>query len=136
MTGDPDFGDGYNWFHDDLVDGVEDARPDFPGIVRHWSRWNREITTFLYGSVKGRRWRLDDRNDGPNGVEKGSLRDRKVPIGVGVQWRFAKAWRLRTDMGVTVYRQLKVTDDDNDEVDSDTMKAPGVFGSLMLQARF
>ncbi len=102
--------------------------------LRLRSKWNSEITTFTYASLRGRRWRLDDRKDGR--VDKGSLRDRKVPIGVGVQWKFAKGWRLQTDLGVVAYRQLKTSNEDNDEIDSDKMKAPGVFGSLMLQARF
>jgi hypothetical protein len=98
------------------------------------SRWNEAITTYFYGTIRGRRWRLDDRNDGV--VDKGSLRDRKVPIGVGVRWKFGDGWRLRADLAVIVYRQLKVTDDDDDKVDTKTADAPGVFGSLELQYRF
>ncbi len=105
------------------------------------SKWNDEITTFVNASMRSRRWRLDDRRDmpfGPSGrsVGKGSLRDRKVPIGVGVQWEFAKGFRLRTSLGLTVYRKIKITDSDNDKVDSKTMDAPGVFGSLKLQYHF
>jgi hypothetical protein len=98
------------------------------------SRWNKKLTTFLYGRMKGRRWRLDDRGDGL--VNKGSLRDRKAPIGIGVQWKFMKGWRLRSDFGLVVFRELKVTDEDGDSVDTETSDAPGVFGSLMFQWRF
>src|SRR5690606_37374808 len=38
--GDPDFGDGYNWFHDSLTNNSENAKGDFPGILRAWNRWN------------------------------------------------------------------------------------------------
>ena len=103
------------------------------------SEWNKSITTYFYGRYKGRRWRLDDRNDAPiNGksVNRGSLRDRRVPIGVGVRWKFLKGWRLRGDFGLIAYRQLKTTDDDGDSVDTVTSDAPGVFGSLLVQRRF
>ena len=98
------------------------------------SRWNKSITTHIYAKFKGRRWRLDDRNDGL--VNRGSLRDRRVPIGVGLQWKFLKGWRLRGDLGLIAYRQLKTTDDDGDSFDTVTSDAPGVFGSLLLQTRF
>jgi len=84
--------------------------------------------------LRGRRWRLDDRKDGI--VGKGSLRDRKVPVGVGLEWKFCDGWRLRSELAVVVYRQLKITDDDDDKVDTQTASAPGVFGSLQLQYRF
>ncbi len=32
MAGDPDFGDGYNWYFDDLRNAGEDALKDYPGI--------------------------------------------------------------------------------------------------------
>ena len=98
------------------------------------SKWNDDLTTFAYATMRGRRWRLDDRNDGI--VDKGSLRDRKVPIGVGVEWKFGDGWRLRTDLAIIAYRQLKVTDDDNDKVDTETSNAPGVMGILQLEYRF
>jgi hypothetical protein len=98
------------------------------------SRWNQDVTTYFYGRLRGRRWRLDDRNDGL--VNKGSLRDRKAPIGIGVRWKFLKGWRLRGDVGLIVYRELRVTDEDGDPVETATGDAPGVFGTLMLQRRF
>jgi len=103
--------------------------------LRLRSKWNQSITTHIYAKYKGRRWRLDDHNDGL-GVNRGSLRDRKVPIGVGLRWKFLKGWRLRGDLGLVVYRQLKTTDDDGDSFDTVTSNAPGVFGILLLQRRF
>jgi hypothetical protein len=102
--------------------------------LRLRSKWNQSITTHIYAKYKGRRWRLDDRNDGE--VNRGSLRDRRVPIGVGLQWKFLKGWRLRGDLGLVVYRELKTTDDDGDSFDTVTSNAPGVFGSLLVQRRF
>jgi hypothetical protein len=98
------------------------------------SKWNKSITTSVYAKYKGRRWRLDDRNDGV--VNRGSLRDRKVPIGVGLRWKFGKGWRLRGDLGIVAYRELRTTDDDGDSFDTVTSDAPGVFGSLLVQRRF
>jgi hypothetical protein len=76
------------------------------------SRWNKAITTNIYAKYAGRRFRLDDRNDGV--VNKGSLRD----------------------LGVVAYRQLKTTDEDGDTVDTTTSNAPGVYGSLVLRKKF
>ena len=98
------------------------------------SRWNKAITTNIYAKYAGRRFRLDDRNDGV--VNKGSLRDRKVPIGMGLQWKFSKGWQLRGDLGVVAYRQLKTTDEDGDTVDTTTSNAPGVYGSLFVRKKF
>ena len=98
------------------------------------SKWSKSITTNIYAKYAGRRFRLDDRNDGV--VNKGSLRDRKVPIGMGLQWKFSKGWQLRGDLGVVAYRQLKTTDEDGDTVDTTTSNAPGVYGSLLLRKKF
>jgi hypothetical protein len=115
------------------IDDVHELATSGLGL-RLRSKWNRSITTYAYGRFKGRRWRLDDREDGI--VDKGSLRDRQAPIGVGVQWKFLKYWRLRGDFGLIVYRQLKVTNEDDDTVDTRASRAPGVFGGLTLRWRF
>jgi hypothetical protein len=98
------------------------------------SKWNQSITTELFAKYMGRRWRLDDQDD--NRVNRGSLRDRRLPIGVGVQWIFLKGWRLRSELGLIAYREFKITNQDGDSRDTVTANAPGVFGSLMLQRRF
>ena len=43
LTGDADFGDRYNWFFDSLNNDGENARADFPGIIRCWNRWGGAI---------------------------------------------------------------------------------------------
>ncbi|MHC5063375.1 MAG: type IV pilus modification PilV family protein [Planctomycetota bacterium] len=39
LSGDPDFPEGYNWFHDSLTYNAQNALADFPGIVRAYDRW-------------------------------------------------------------------------------------------------
>ncbi len=102
--------------------------------VRLKSNWNKTLTTFVYGRFKGRRWRLDDREDGI--VNKGTLRDRQAPIGVGIRWKFLKRWSLRGDFGLLVYRQLKTTNEDDDSINTRTSSGPGVFGGLLLAWRY
>ncbi len=121
-----------------LVWSITDVhRLETAGIgLRLRSRWNLELTTYVFGQYKRLRWRLDDRHDGPDGVNKGNLRDRKIPIGIGLQWRFNRMLRLRGNFGLTVYRELRVNDQDNDEVDKDKVSAPGVFGSISVEFRF
>ncbi|MGE0142281.1 MAG: type II secretion system protein [Planctomycetota bacterium] len=38
LSGDPDFGDGYNWFHDALTN-TNNSKADYQGIVRTFNRW-------------------------------------------------------------------------------------------------
>jgi prepilin-type N-terminal cleavage/methylation domain-containing protein len=40
LNGDPDYGDGYNWFFDAFN---SDISADFPGIVRKFDRWNGSV---------------------------------------------------------------------------------------------
>lgn len=98
------------------------------------STWSDSITTDIYARYTGRRWRLEDRDDGV--VNHGSMRDRSIPIGVGLQWEFLQGWRLRGDFGVVAYRQLKTTDEHGDTVDTRTSNAPGVFAGVLVQRRF
>lgn len=55
---------------------------------------------------------------------------------MGLQWKFLKGWRLRGDLRIVAYRELRTTDDDGDSFDTVTSDAPGVFGSLRVQRRF
>jgi hypothetical protein len=89
----------------------------------------------LFGGWRARRYRLDDRRDGPTGVNTGSLRDRRALVGVGLLWQISQNWSLEAKMGSVVYRQFKVADfrgDEFDEVSGD----PAFSGSLRLQFRF
>ncbi len=91
---------------------------------------------FTFGGVSSERYRLDDRNDGPNGVRAGTLRDRRVRAGVGAQWRASETFRFEFDTGAIAWQQLRVNTQDNDEFDTETMDDPAAFLSLRLQVRF
>ena len=91
---------------------------------------------FTFGGVRSERHRLDDRKDGPNGVGKGSLRDRRVAAGVGVEWRAHKRFRLEFDTGAIAWQQLRVIDEGNETFDTETMDDPAAFLSLRAQFRF
>ena len=43
LSGDPDFGDGYNWYHDSLTNS-QNAKNDHQGIVRTWNRWGGALS--------------------------------------------------------------------------------------------
>ncbi len=47
LNGDPDFANGYNWFHDALNNGSENSRADYPGIDanRLRNRWMGRMFT-------------------------------------------------------------------------------------------
>lgn len=40
LSGDPDFGDSYNWFFDSLTNNSQNALADHPGLVRSFNLWN------------------------------------------------------------------------------------------------
>ncbi|MFO1052982.1 MAG: prepilin-type N-terminal cleavage/methylation domain-containing protein [Planctomycetota bacterium] len=40
MSGDADFGDGYNWWWDSLTNNSQNAKTDHPGITQANNRWN------------------------------------------------------------------------------------------------
>lgn len=43
LNGDPDFGDGYNWWFDDIQNDLEDSAADYAGLVNTYNRWNGAI---------------------------------------------------------------------------------------------
>ncbi len=104
--------------------------------LRATARLNPEVRLFTFGGIRSERHRLDDRKDGPNGVGKGSLRDRRVQAGMGVEWRAHQRVRFEFDAGVIAYQQLRVIDEDNDTFDTEKMDDPAPFLSLRGQFRF
>jgi hypothetical protein len=87
-----------------------------------------EDTKKVHGKYRGIRWRLDDREDAR--INEVSLRDRQVPIGVGILWKFFGGRRLPGDIGILVYRQLKVTNEDKDTFGDQTDRGPGSWGAF------
>ena len=90
----------------------------------------------LFGGINSSRYLLDDRNDGPNGVGEGWIRDRRFPLGVGLAWHINKMFRLRVEAGAMLEQKLTVIDENNDEFDVESMDSPAPFASIQLQARF
>lgn len=91
---------------------------------------------FAFGGMNSERYRLDDRNGGPEGVRSGSLRDRRVAAGVGALWRVNEMLRFEFGAGAVAWQQLKVITEDNDDFDKETMNDPAAFLSLRAQIRF
>ena len=104
--------------------------------LRATARLRKEFRVFAFGGLRSERHRLDDRNDGPNGVRAGSIRDRRVLAGVGAEWRALRWLRLEADAGAVAWQQLRVITEDNDRFDTETMDDPAPFVSLRAQLRF
>ncbi|MBW2243303.1 MAG: hypothetical protein JRH01_15050 [Deltaproteobacteria bacterium] len=90
----------------------------------------------LFGGVNSTRYLLDDRNDGPGGVGEGWIRDRRLPVGVGVEWRITKRFRLHFDVGAMLDQELKVIDEDDDTFDDESLDSVAPFASVRFEARF
>lgn len=104
--------------------------------LRAEAKLNESVRAFVFGGVNSRRYLLDDRNDGPDGVGDGWIRDRRVPVGAGFEWRITKGFRLHVDGGAMLSQKLKVIDDDDDEFDTVTLDSAAPFASIRLEARF
>ena len=74
-----------------------------------------DLVLFTRARLESQKFRLGAR---PGGVGKGSVRIRKVPVGLGVQWRPWRWLRLRIGGGVMAYNQLLVKDAASDTLSS------------------
>ena len=104
--------------------------------LRAEAKVSQSLRAFVFGGVNSRRYRLDDRNDGPGGVGDGWIRDRRIPVGAGIEWRITKVFRVHVDAGAMLEQKLKVIDDDDDDFDTVSLDSPAPFASLRLEARF
>ena len=104
--------------------------------LRATARVSKSLRTFVFGGVQSTRYLLDDRKDGPGGVGEGWIRDRRFPLGVGVEWRISDTFRLHFDAGAMLEQELRVIDEDDDKFDEESLSSPAPFGSIRLEARF
>ena len=89
------------------IDDQWSVRSDGLGARLNWAA-SPEFSVFLNAKYERDEWRLDD----DRGVaSEGVLRDRRVPIGVGVDWRPIAGLTISGEVSVFVYRELEFLND-------------------------
>jgi hypothetical protein len=79
-------------------------------------RLNDRFTVFGRARLEGGKFRLDDRGDG---IGKGTISLNQLPAGLGLRWRISRHVRLIAVAGAMVYQEMKVKDDDREEIGRD-----------------
>lgn len=101
--------------------------------LRLTARVSEAFRVFAFGDFDSDRYRLKDR--GP-GVGKGSFRHRRVPAGIGFEWRPRPWLRLGGDAGAIAWQQFRVYDDDDERIDTVSSDGPAAFVSLRARFKF
>lgn len=87
-----------------------------------------EWRAFIEGGFDSREYRLDD----DNAVSKGVLRDRRVPIAVGVQYTLARSFEATIRGGAVVYQQYRLDDRDGNEIRKVETQPAGFIGGDVI----
>jgi len=101
--------------------------------LRLTTRASEAFRVFAFGDFDGDRYRLKDR--GP-GVGKGSFRHRRVPVGIGFEWRPQPWLRIGGDAGAIAWQQFRVYDDDDERIDTVSSDGPAAFFSWRARFKF
>lgn len=89
------------------IDDQWSVQSDGLGARLNWAA-SPEFSVFLNAKYERDEWRLDD----DRGVaSEGVLRDRRVPIGLGVDWRPIAGLTITGEVSVFVYRELEFLND-------------------------
>ena len=90
----------------------------------------------LFGGIDGGRYRLKDRNDGPNGVGDGSLRLEQTDVGLATRIKLWKGLRILLEAGVVLTQTLEIKDEDGNSFDERETREPAFRGRIVLKWRF
>jgi hypothetical protein len=75
------------------------------------------LRLFVRARLEGRSYRMDDRG---GAIGKGKIQVRQLPTGLGLRWDLARRLRLTAALGAIAYHRLRVKNEDNDVVGSET----------------
>jgi hypothetical protein len=82
------------------------------------------VRLFARARIQNERYRLD-RRPGPTGA--GTVRDRSIPVGLGVLWKFHQRLRLSLFGGVVAYHQIRTYDGNRNRIRSIKSDPAAVF---------
>jgi len=95
-------------------------------------RLGERFTIFGRARLENSRYRLADRG---GDVGKGTLSVRQLPAGLGVDWRIARALRIRLLAGAIAVHRLRLRDDDGQRVGSISADGASPYVSLRIDLR-
>jgi hypothetical protein len=98
-------------------------------LAEHWSLMG-------FAAVRSQRYRLADRDGGPDGPGEGSIGNRFVPIGLEAEWHPRPHLRFMGTVGAVVWQRLKVNDDHGNEFSSESTSDLAPLLSLQVEGRF
>jgi len=99
--------------------------------VKVTAQLNKQLAVALSGGWELREFRLDDDAPLPSGV----VRDRRVPIGVSLEWKPTHNTQLSLGGGVVVWQEFRFDDRNGDRV-SETNTNPAAFVGLSGKLNF
>jgi hypothetical protein len=85
---------------------------------------NEQWRASIFGRFELRDYRLDDDNSIPEGV----LRDTRVPVGLGIEWRPNPRVSVSLTGGATVYQKFTFDDANGDQIESDRTRPTPFIG--------
>lgn len=94
-------------------------------------RLTERLGLFARAQLEGSSYRLDDRGVA---IGKGRIQVRQLPVGLGLRWDLARRLRVTAAAGAIAYQRLRVKDEDNDVVGSETAD-PSPYVMLRLDLR-
>ncbi len=94
------------------------------GFADHWA-------LVVQGSYESRQFRLAD----DNALSEGAMRDRRLPLGVGITWAPSKTVAVELMGGVVAWEQLRFDDSNGDDV-SEVNADPSPFVRVMVRVEF
>jgi hypothetical protein len=86
---------------------------------------------FARARLEGRAYRLEDRG---GTIGKGKIQVRQLPTGLGFRWDLARSFRLTAAAGAIAYHRLRVKNEDDDVVGSETA-APAPYVMVRFDLR-
>jgi hypothetical protein len=94
-------------------------------------RLTESFRLFARARLEGRSYRLEDRG---GTIGKGKIQVRQLPAGLGFRWDLARRLRLTAALGAIAYHRLRVKDEDDDTIGSETAD-PSPYLTLRFDLR-
>ena len=111
--------------------------------IRLGTRISDSFTATFSTGFQGSRYRLGTRNGfieegNPNSgrVGKGTLRDRRLHVALGLIWKPSDRWRVRGSIGMVPYQQYTTKDHNGDTLDKSTINSPAFASGIAIEYRF
>ena len=93
---------------------------------------NERLAVFARSRLESRRYRVERRS---GAVGRGSLRDRQIPVGLGVRWQLSRYVRVTGVAGVIADHELRFRNGDGDSVGNTVTSDPAPFFELRFDLR-